>query len=140
MNIEQYTGDGFKINQEDNCTNTAIDNTPSTYSFVNKMKTWQSELKDMNGTDDTITVSDTEVSGYGSFKKGLLSTLSLKAPGENKTGSIKVEYEVPAWLKYDWQTENAAPEDLYEENPSAIATFGIYRGNDRIISWREVGF
>ncbi|ELE6569499.1 polymer-forming cytoskeletal protein [Vibrio parahaemolyticus] len=32
------------------------------------------------------------------------------------------------WLKYDWET--STPE---EENPPTIVTFGIHRGNDRII-------
>ena len=28
--------------------------------------------------------------------------------------------------------------DFYDDNPSATLSFGLYRGNDRIISWREI--
>lgn len=32
------------------------------------------------------------------------------------------------WLKYDWDSSTSE-----EENPPVIVTFGIHRGNDRII-------
>ncbi|HCG8238312.1 TPA: MSHA biogenesis protein MshQ [Vibrio parahaemolyticus] len=32
------------------------------------------------------------------------------------------------WLKYNWDNKNAG-----EENPSSVVTFGIHRGNDRVI-------
>ena len=38
------------------------------------------------------------------------------------------------WLKYNWDT--STPE---EDDPSAIVTFGIHRGNDRIIYRGEPG-
>jgi MSHA biogenesis protein MshQ len=37
-------------------------------------------------------------------------------------------------LKDFWDADN--PDSLV--NPYAWATFGVYRGNDRIIYWREV--
>jgi hypothetical protein len=40
---------------------------------------------------------------------------------------------VPAWLRYDW--DNTTPGD---ENPSARASFGIYKGNPRHIYMREL--
>ncbi len=58
----------------------------------------------------------------------------LKAPG--KRGSLQVGVTaMPAWLHYDWDedatTGESAPRD-------ATVTFGRYRGNDRVIYWREV--
>jgi MSHA biogenesis protein MshQ len=41
----------------------------------------------------------------------------------NAGGTIVVDYNFPTWLEPDVQT---------------TATFGIYRGNDRIIHWREI--
>ncbi len=41
----------------------------------------------------------------------------------NPGGIITIDYNFPAWLEPDQQ---------------ATATFGIYRGNDRIINWREI--
>lgn len=37
------------------------------------------------------------------------------------------------WLKYDWDNDNS------EENPSSVVTFGIHRGNDRVIYRGEPG-
>ncbi|EGR0935015.1 MSHA biogenesis protein MshQ [Vibrio parahaemolyticus] len=38
------------------------------------------------------------------------------------------------WLKYNWDNKNAG-----EENPSSVVTFGIHRGNDRVIYRGETG-
>ncbi len=57
--------------------------------------------------------------------------LWLKAPGENFTGSVDVNATVAPWLRFDWDGDGT-PDD-----PAARATFGIYRGDDRIIYWRE---
>ena len=37
------------------------------------------------------------------------------------------------WLKYDWNNDGS------EENPSSVVTFGIHRGNDRVIYRGEPG-
>jgi MSHA biogenesis protein MshQ len=62
--------------------------------------------------------------------------------GEAVSGSVIVTL-VPqttsgAWNDYlniDWDLDGDIDSD---DSPSSIATFGIYRGNDRIIHWREV--
>ena len=52
-----------------------------------------------------------------------------------KTGTLLYTLAVASWLQYEW--DNVTPPD-YNENPAGRANFGIYRGNDRIINWREV--
>ncbi|WP_275865522.1 DUF6701 domain-containing protein [Vibrio sp. CAU 1672] len=37
------------------------------------------------------------------------------------------------WLKYDWDNDDS------EENPSAVVTFGVHRGNDRVLYRGEPG-
>ena len=59
--------------------------------------------------------------------------LYLQAPGDGNDGSVAVEADVPAWLRFDW---DAALPGL--ENPRGTATFGIYRGEDRRIYTREI--
>lgn len=59
-----------------------------------------------------------------------INTLLLSAPGQN--GSWDLQYQAPVWLKYNWNTSTAGDED-----PSATALFGRYRGNDRLIYQRE---
>ena len=48
-------------------------------------------------------------------------------------------YSIYDWLKYDWNNIDEGSDGLiYDDDPSATATFGIFRGNDRIIYQREV--
>lgn len=56
--------------------------------------------------------------------------LQLSAPGFGNDGAVEVQLDVDAWLEFDWQGTGL-------EDPRGIATFGRYRGHDRIIFWRE---
>ncbi|CAG21577.1 polymer-forming cytoskeletal protein [Photobacterium profundum] len=49
----------------------------------------------------------------------------------NGTAPIANDYYRP-WLQYNWRNKG-------DENPSAVVTFGVYRGNDRIIYRGEKG-
>jgi MSHA biogenesis protein MshQ len=56
--------------------------------------------------------------------------VSLTAPGAGIDGNIIVAPAltgVADWLQYDWDSIGAG---LFDDDPSAIATFGIYSGND----------
>ncbi len=57
------------------------------------------------------------------------SPLQLSAPGLGNEGVVEVQLQVPSWLQYDWQGAG-------NENPRANASFGQYRGHDRIIFWQ----
>lgn len=57
--------------------------------------------------------------------------IRLTAPGPGGEGSVVVTPQVPDWLTYDWKGDGF-------ENPSGLATFGIYKGNEKIIFRREV--
>ncbi|WP_286221802.1 LamG domain-containing protein [Marinobacter apostichopi] len=57
--------------------------------------------------------------------------LLLTPPGAGNTGSVMVEYPVPVYWQDDYDGDGT------NENPSAIATFGVYRGHDRVIYWQE---
>jgi len=59
------------------------------------------------------------------------SEIVLSAPGEGNTGSIRVRYPVPGYWQDDFDGNGS------KEDPTAIATFGVYRGNDRVIYWGE---
>jgi MSHA biogenesis protein MshQ len=93
-----------------------------------------------NATDASITdnqlspATTPSIVGSGLFNNGETSQLTVESAGDNIRGSVTVEHDVPSWLKYDW----SVIDESYDENPSAIATFGLYRGNDRIIYRQEV--
>lgn len=82
-----------------------------------------------------------DVTADPTFSLGL-ANISFTAPGlasgsNDHTGTITVDFDfslIP-WLLHDWSGDGTidATDDL-----SRSATFGQYRGNDRIIYWREV--
>jgi len=74
---------------------------------------------------------------FGVLSEGENSSVALQATGAGNQGQIGVEYNIYSWLKYDWDWNGVAAKD-FSDNPSAIATFGLFRGNDRIIYQREV--
>jgi acyl-[acyl carrier protein]--UDP-N-acetylglucosamine O-acyltransferase len=75
--------------------------------------------------------------GSGNFSEGR-AELELKATGTAATDTLEWKLLDQQWLKHNWnyEPETSAENDL--QNPQATATFGVYRGNDRIIYWREV--
>lgn len=120
-----YDGTSFIANPDDTC---------SKYDATALI----SGCTDPNLTDtlvcSDITANDVNV-GNGEYFT-LYSPIFLpKKIGPQKTGYLLYTLTVAPWLQYEW--DNVTPPD-YDENPFAQANFGIYRGNDRIINWREI--
>ena len=116
MQIEYFDGTNFIVNSDEGC---------ATYDASNIS---------LNKITDGLDLADTDaIGGTGDFLTGETRTIELSAPGAGNTGEVGVVYSTFEWLKFDWENTGS-----YDQNPSAIATFGLYRGNDRIISWREV--
>jgi len=72
-------------------------------------------------------------SGPFEVGQGVTRNIELTAPGAGNTGKVNVLYDIYPWLEYYWDGSASAFTD-----PTAVATFGIYRGNDRIIYQREI--
>jgi len=93
---------------------------------------WVYDTADVVLTETPPNTSVDEKSGIldsGSAQAG--AELVLAAPGVNDTGRVKVRFPVPSYWQDDFDGDGV-PED-----PSALATFGVYRGNDRVIYWQE---
>ncbi|MDH5784286.1 MAG: hypothetical protein OEZ16_01600 [Chromatiales bacterium] len=58
------------------------------------------------------------------------SNFQLSAP--NTAGTLRYSLAVDSWLQYDWGSGS------YTDTPAANATWGLFRGDDRFIFWREV--
>ena len=56
----------------------------------------------------------------------------LSAPGAGNDGSVLLTYATPDWLKFDWDGDGTV------DNASGLATFGIYKGPERLIFRREL--
>ncbi len=67
-------------------------------------------------------------------------TLTL-TDGGSPGGNSVVTTVWPAWLQYDYDGDDQPTPlgdgNFYDDNPSATATFGIFRGDDRYLYWRE---
>jgi MSHA biogenesis protein MshQ len=66
----------------------------------------------------------------------------ISAPGQGHTGELKLSLVPaasgivwPAHLNYDWNGDGNIDENDF---PSAMINFGLFRGNDKIIQWREL--
>ena len=113
---EYYDGSEYVLNTDDQCT---------TYD-------------DSDVTLSNISLAPTSViGGTGLYDEGISRELSITAPGAENVGEMGVTYSSFDWLKFDWDISDA--DTTPNQNPTAVATFGLFRGNDRIISWREVG-
>ena len=72
------------------------------------------------------------VNGLGS----LMLSVTADAGGPGGTSVITTTW--PTWLQYDVDgVDQLLDGNSYDDNPSATATFGIFRGDDRYLYWRE---
>jgi len=118
----QYLGGGtFVTNTADSCTNLAAVTTTSPVgspAFSNIA---------VGGGATNFSFSAPLSMGVGNYQ--------FTAPGAGHTGEVKISVNLNTmpWLQYDWNNNGTL-----DNPPDASATFGLYRGNDRIIYWREV--
>ncbi|MBA6328164.1 DUF3494 domain-containing protein [Colwellia sp. MB02u-6] len=117
MQIEHLTADGFIVSSDNNCAR--YDSSKITPSDISLDPALTRALPD-------------PPAAMGNFLAGKTRTIKLAAPGAGHQGKIAVSYKAYDWFKYDWNVNG-----VYV-HPSAVASFGQFRGNDRIISWKEV--
>tara|TARA_R110001592_G_C13189487_1_gene752215 strand:- start:3317 stop:7981 length:4665 start_codon:yes stop_codon:yes gene_type:complete len=116
MKIESWNGTTFSKNTSDNC---------STYDSADLI-----DIESLTGGSTTPSGNGTLISGVAP----LGSQISLSAPLENNIGTVNLEFQVDSWLRYDWDNNPVTA----DTNPSSVASFGQFRGHDRIIYWREI--
>ena len=114
MSIEYFDGDTFILSTSDNLSSFDPDR------IVLSNISLDPALSDVLGSS-------------GTFIGGKTQSIELQATGTGNQGEIGVTYEALDWFTYDWDADGS-----FDDDPSAVATFGIYRGNDRTIHWREV--
>ncbi|WP_157496703.1 DUF6701 domain-containing protein [Hahella ganghwensis] len=127
MQVEYWDGDNFVVNDADDCTTYTTDNTWITMqNYTDNLDDGETKLE-IDGSSGT-----TEGFVKGGFDYGNSKHLYLTAPGLGNDGSVELAPSVDVWLQYDWDGDGNL------DNPTSRATFGQYRGHDRIIYWREV--
>ncbi len=85
-----------------------------------------------NGTSEQLSATPHSVSDSSSLREQIrfwlrLDDASSTSPQVSTSGvTCGSGYTSQPWLQYNWR-------ELGDEDPSAVVTFGIHRGNDRII-------
>lgn len=136
--VESYNTNGFEINAADTCSTVDVVLTDIGTDLITlgtgagQTCLWDDAGDSVATTDFTCTADASkpqfsEPASSGNFN------INLKSPGANNTGDIGVSLISPIWLKFDWDGDGSDDND-----PTGIASFGLYRGDDRIIYWREV--
>lgn len=131
LTAEVYRENGFERHEDESCW----------FYDLSENAELNFDDSDLNGSQTQVV----EVSDVGlTLENGMAQTspndyrLRLSAPGvpeESDQKGVHVKLNVGNdWLKDFWDPDE--PSAL--KDPSAWATFGVYRGNDRIIYWREV--
>ncbi|WP_038891149.1 DUF6701 domain-containing protein [Vibrio campbellii] len=124
LRVEFWNGSRFIANPDDSQTDvkgvTAAETHiwPTGTDAVPKTVTLGAGGKVSEGYSRTVTAKEAE-----SYRQQTRVWLDLDASANG----------LP-WLKYNWEKDNAG-----EENPSSVVTFGIHRGNDRVIYRGEPG-
>jgi len=64
-----------------------------------------------------------------------IASYSFTPPNAGNTGEVDVGVDLALhpWLRHDWDDDGD-----FEDHTEVTATFGVYRGHDRVIYWREI--
>ncbi|MFP4561291.1 MAG: DUF6701 domain-containing protein [Thiohalorhabdus sp.] len=133
VRAEHFDGERFAGNGADDCTSLSRSGAADAVRLeLDDGGTWVdagTEVDLVGGTGGT-----TEGTGVSGLDAGQ-GALTLAAPGEGSTGYVDLRANLAdlPWLRVDRDGDGS-----FTEHPQARATFGRYRGDDRILYWQEV--
>jgi MSHA biogenesis protein MshQ len=131
LSIEYWDAPSWLTNSDDSCT--TIERSAIFYPSGNIS----------TPANRTISLgSGSTTGGYGTIIGDAVGFVEgeadhfFSAPGAGNTGSIATSIDLTSypWLRFDW---NGDGDYLDTETPDNQINFGIYRGHDRMIFWRE---
>ncbi|PMN52282.1 MSHA biogenesis protein MshQ [Vibrio lentus] len=126
LRAEYWNGSRFVLNEDDNATNVEASTSASDVIW---------------SEDGSITTTVTLANG-GQVSDGESRNLTAsQGAGVSIREQVQLWQnmdDIP-WLRYDWNSDKVSDEANGEQDPSTVVTFGIYRGNDRVIYRGESG-
>nr|WP_248391078.1 DUF6701 domain-containing protein [Vibrio cyclitrophicus] len=141
LRAEFWDGSEFVVNDDDDRSTFNSSNICKQVIWTsNEVKTTLASLNGSGNVDDgeeEVTANQNTLSGTDVPREQIRLWLRMddSAPtaktGENPITCSGSDQEQP-WLRYNWR-------QLGDEDPSTVVTFGIYRGNDRVIYRGESG-
>lgn len=139
LTAQYWNGNSWITNTSDSCTDTTLSFTAVGADITNKTCVIESSAANNSGKGCVGTptnyqfleagLTGTDSNGTAGFAGNF--NLWLKATGAGNTGSLDVTATVSNYLKFNWRGAG-------DTNPIARATFGIYKGNDKVIYFREL--
>jgi len=121
LSVEYFDNDNYILADDDICSQYNTDKI--IFGTLNEVSLDENDIVAQAGQFDDVLDPP----------NGLTRQIVLPAAGAGNQGQVEVIYDIYNWLKYDWTGDGN-----FTDNPSAVATFGIFRGNDRIIYQREI--
>ncbi|WP_299685733.1 DUF6701 domain-containing protein [uncultured Vibrio sp.] len=125
LRTEYWNGSRFIVNDDDSATR--VDASTSASDVI-----WSED----DGSPTTVALSD-----GGQISDGESRNLTA-SQGEDVSIREQVQLwqsmDDTPWLRYYWNSDKV-PDVSGEQDPSTVVTFGIYRGNDRVIYRGESG-
>ena len=113
------TDDGFILNTDDSCT------------------TYDATAGTLANYTGNLSSGDTTVTGAVAVSPGLYD-ITFTAPGTGNEGSVNLLTDnISSWLTYPWGID-CDGDSVNDTGACGTASFGLYRGDDRIIYQREV--
>ncbi len=125
VRAEYYNGTDFVDNPDDYCSIVAP-------TLAVTLDNWQDNL---STGETSVTGTTGLLAGRGEF---ILNAPGVGSGSDTNDGAVDLTLDLSStappqtWLLND---ENA--DGLFNENPSCTASFGMYRGDDRFLYWRE---
>ncbi|MFA0325616.1 DUF6701 domain-containing protein [Vibrio splendidus] len=141
LRAEFWDGSDFVVNDDDDRSTFNGSNFCKQVIWTsNAVKTTLASLNGSGSVDDgeeEVTANQNTPSGADAPREQVRLWLRMDAStplvktGENPVACSGSDQDQP-WLRYNWR-------QLGDEDPSTVVTFGIYRGNDRVIYRGESG-
>ena len=131
IQAQYFAGGNWLLNNDDNSTNISI-----------LQSAGQLTLTNLPDSETDITSLFTGIGSNGFLNGGQSDATDLLFPAANQRGAMRINISPtvgsPDWaifLNYDWNGDGVINAS---DVPSATINFGVFRGNDRKINFREV--
>ncbi|MCF1438320.1 MAG: MSHA biogenesis protein MshQ [Shewanella sp.] len=131
LRAEYWQWNHWQINHKDSCTSVGT-------GSGNVNPALLSAVDDGNGyryTPDLLTGQSVSRQGSGALVQGQFDLLWQSDGTVPYRGSVQAPLASPDWLKYYWDWDGSSPG--VNADPRASAAFGVRRGHDKRVSWRE---
>jgi MSHA biogenesis protein MshQ len=126
---QYFDGTNWQINTADQCTTMTLANHLQLRNSSTSNNSWQA------GTTTMLVGEGSSSASMNSMINGQ-ALITFSAPGEDNQGYIDIQSRVNGSV--DWLLADTDSDGLYDDEVSSKASFGIFKGSDRIIFRREV--